>query len=72
MIGLIALSSIVFNGPVTVISIGLAISILWWLRADMKRQREWRDAKEQKIARLERKIAQKKAKASETNRPEGE
>jgi len=60
MIGLIALSSIVFNGPVTVIS------------ADMKRQREWRDAKEQKIARLERKIAQKKAKASETNRPEGE
>ena len=30
----------------------------------MKKQREWREAKEEKIARLERKIAQKKAQAA--------
>ena len=36
-----------------------SVAILWWLRRDMKRQREWREAKEQKIARLQRRIADK-------------
>ena len=43
----------------------MASSIFWWLLRDMKRQREWRDAKEQKIARLELKIAQKTADSAE-------
>lgn len=45
--------------------------ISWWLWRDMKKQQEWREAKEQKIANLERKIAQKKAKArQESETPE--
>ena len=53
------------NGLLTLACIGLAIAILWWLRADMKKQREWREAKEDKMAKLERKIARKKAQARE-------
>lgn len=45
----------------------LALIILLWLRKDMKRQREWREAKEQKIARLERRIADKKKQAKQAS-----
>jgi len=45
--------------------IGLSLAVLWWLRADMKRQREWREAKELKMARLQRRIADKKKRAEE-------
>ena len=64
MIALMKFTSIFTNLPLTLICLGLAVSILWWLRADMKKQREWREAKEEKIVRLERKIAQKKAQAA--------
>lgn len=53
------------NAALTAASIILAIALLWWLRADMKKQREWREAKEDKMAKLERKIARKKAQALE-------
>ena len=45
--------------------------ISWWLWRDMKKQRDWREAKEQKIANLERKIAQKKAQALKDDKPDG-
>ena len=41
--------------------------ISWWLWRDVKKQREWREAKEQNIANLERKIARKKAQALKDN-----
>ena len=44
-----------------------SVAILWWLRRDMKRQREWREAKEQKIARLQRRIADKKKQAKQAD-----
>ena len=53
------------NSPFPIIAVVLAIAILWWLRADMKKQRKWREAKEDKMAKLERKIARKKAQALE-------
>jgi ABC-type nickel/cobalt efflux system permease component RcnA len=37
-----------------------SLLILWWLRRDMKKQREWREAKEHKIAQTKRRIANKK------------
>lgn len=43
-----------------------AVVILWWLLRDMKRQREWREAKELKIAQTKRRIAQKKRQATQT------
>lgn len=48
------------NFPLAILSLGLAVAILWWLQADRKKQREWREAKELKIADLQRRIADKK------------
>jgi len=48
------------------ISILGAVVILWWLLRDMKRQREWREAKELKIAQTKRRIAQKKKQAAQS------
>lgn len=61
MVALKQFLSASWHGPATLACVGLAFSILWWLRADMKKQREWKEAKEEKIMQLERKISRKRA-----------
>ncbi|MEP6343905.1 MAG: hypothetical protein ABJ275_11380 [Maricaulaceae bacterium] len=53
------------------LSIVSFLFISWWLWRDVKKQRQWREAKEQKIANLERKIAQKKAQALKDDKSDG-
>lgn len=59
------------NLIIIIVALG-SVLILWWLRWDMKRQRAWREAKEQKIARLQRRIADKKKQSKQTAAQEEE
>jgi len=54
------------NLIITVVAL-FSLLILWWLWRDMKRQREWREAKEQKIAQTKRRIADKKKQQKQTS-----
>lgn len=55
-------------GTQSIVAGVIGVLILIWLRKDMRKQREWRERKEQKIAKAQAKIARRKAQNADVDK----